>query len=274
MTIALVADLHFGTVPEAVALALADDVNAQAPDVVAVAGDLTMKARAHEFDAAARWMMSLAPPVIVIPGNHDLSEVNLVERFVRPFKRFRKATHAWPVPNFELGDAILVGLNTVASWQPHLKWQEGHVRATDLRAAETILKTQKRTAFKAIVAHHPFLPIAEIPRARPVRQARRALRMFAEQGVELLMSGHLHLSFAREYRYAGGTILTVGAPTALSTRMRGEQNGYWLIEVTAAELILRKRLRLDKSFVENECLTFPRAVRSLLPRAAAASTII
>jgi hypothetical protein len=41
----------------------------------------------------------------------------------------------------------------------------------------------------------------------------------------------------------------VGAPTALSNRLRGEANGYWLIEVGPAEVTLQLRRRVDENFV-------------------------
>src|SRR5579884_4156968 len=53
--------------------ALIGDLKAQAPDHVAVTGDLTNLALPAEFAPAARWLQSLGSPaeVTAIPGNHD-----------------------------------------------------------------------------------------------------------------------------------------------------------------------------------------------------------
>ena len=53
--------------------ALVDDLHRQAPDHIAITGDLTNIALPEEFSAAARWLRDLGPKeqVTVIPGNHD-----------------------------------------------------------------------------------------------------------------------------------------------------------------------------------------------------------
>ena len=49
MKIALAADLHFGSVPEGLADELRTLIDDQKPDVVVIAGDLTLRARRREF---------------------------------------------------------------------------------------------------------------------------------------------------------------------------------------------------------------------------------
>ena len=53
--------------------ALVGDLKAQAPDHIAVTGDLTNLALRAEFAPAARWLQSVgdAAQVTAIPGNHD-----------------------------------------------------------------------------------------------------------------------------------------------------------------------------------------------------------
>ena len=52
---------------------LVADLKAQAPDHIAVTGDLTNIAMREEFENARRWLDELGPPdkVTAIPGNHD-----------------------------------------------------------------------------------------------------------------------------------------------------------------------------------------------------------
>jgi 3',5'-cyclic AMP phosphodiesterase CpdA len=231
MKLALIADLHFGSVPRGLAEQLRDTLEQAAPELIVIAGDFTLRARRSEFAEAKNWLNSLTIPALILPGNHDLPYWNLLQRFADPYHRFHQAGGADTLmPTAELPDAYVLGFNTTASWQPHLRWQEGVARERDMHAAEAALSALGGSRFKAVAAHHPFIKVPGMPRARPVRNARRALQAFAASGVELLMSGHTHQSFAIQTEIEGRKLLSVGAPTALSRRMRGEANGFWVIE--------------------------------------------
>jgi 3',5'-cyclic AMP phosphodiesterase CpdA len=228
----LCADLHFGSVPEGLADTLRATIEGLNPGLVIVAGDLTLAARTREFEEAKAWLAAITPPTLVLPGNHDLPYWNILQRFADPFHRFRQATSAETLmPAAVIDGAFVLGFNTTGSWQPHLRWQEGVARRRDIAAAKLALDEAPSSAFKAVAGHHPFIAVSSNERARPVRRAHLALEVFSAGGVELLMSGHTHLSFAIEAETACGPVIAVGAPTALSSRMRGEQNGFWLIEV-------------------------------------------
>ncbi|WKW51886.1 metallophosphoesterase family protein [Rhodomicrobium lacus] len=244
MKIALCADLHFGSVPVGLEEALRDAMQAEGPDVIVVAGDLTLRARRREFEAAKNWLGALGTPALVLPGNHDLPYFNLFQRFADPFHRFHQATgtpHLMPV--FEGGGGAVLGFNTARSWQPHLRWQEGAARRRDIDAAEAEFARMSPDMFKAVAAHHPMMRVPGEPRARPVRRADEALRAFARSGVELVMSGHTHRSFAIEVQSAWGKLVALGAPTALSARLRGEANGFWIVEADAAAIVCTLWLR-------------------------------
>ena len=60
-------------VPEALAGIVAD-IARQAPDHIALTGDLVNISLGAEFASAARWLATLGPPdrVTVVPGNHDV----------------------------------------------------------------------------------------------------------------------------------------------------------------------------------------------------------
>ncbi len=252
MRIALAADLHFGSVPEGLAEALKEAIESQEPEVIVIAGDLTLRARRSEFALARAWLLSLAVPALVLPGNHDLPYWNLLQRFASPFRRYRLAAGASNLmPVVQLEGGVVLGFNTTRSWQPHLQWQEGVARVRDIEAAEKILSASPPGQFKAIAAHHPFLKIPGVPRAKPIRRASLALQMLAASGVNIVMSGHVHQSFAVESVAAGQPIVAIGAPTALSTRMRGEPNGFWIIagekDVIACTLWLRSGMRFEPS---------------------------
>jgi 3',5'-cyclic AMP phosphodiesterase CpdA len=237
--LALLADLHFGTVAEALADSLAADIEAAGADMVVIAGDLTQRARSAEWSAAVAWVERLGPPTLIVPGNHDLPSFNLVRRFARPMKRFRR--HFPGDGELSRGEVCVVGLNSAARWQPHLRWQEGRMRRRDIARLDRRLAAATPCDWRVVATHHPFAAVPGMPRARPMRRSRRALALFARHGVSLMLSGHTHRAFLLPVPVEGGAILSVGAPTALSSRMRGEPNGYWLVDFgdTTARLSLR-----------------------------------
>jgi 3',5'-cyclic AMP phosphodiesterase CpdA len=249
MKIVLAADLHFGSVPEGLAARLREEIEHQAPGIIVIAGDLTLRARSREFADAKSWLQSLQVPTLVLPGNHDLPYWNLLQRFANPFQRYRQAAGAASLmPIVELPGGVVLGFNTTGSWQPHLRWQEGVARLRDIDAARKALSSIPADRFKAVAAHHPFMKIPEVPRAEPVRRARRALQAFAESRVDLIMSGHTHRSFAIETKVEGRSVVAVGAPTALSTRMRGEANGFWVIDASDDRVVCTLWLRDGVNF--------------------------
>src|ERR687896_2204114 len=105
LRIAQVSDIHCGeiTFDAKATQEIVEEINRMAPDIVVVAGDLTAAGYAWEFEEAARWLESLEPPMIVIPGNHDSRNVGYIH-FERLFgSRFS-------VIEFE--DAIMVGVDS------------------------------------------------------------------------------------------------------------------------------------------------------------------
>jgi 3',5'-cyclic AMP phosphodiesterase CpdA len=237
--IAFIADLHFGSVLPLLAEQLTFDLGRIQPDLIIVAGDLTMRSTRSEFADAKLWLEGLKAPLLVLPGNHDLPVWSLFERFTNPFARYSRASGSKLMPVFEDGQSFILGLNTTASWQPSLRWQDGTVRRRDVAAAHLLLAQAPPDKVRIVATHHPLLPVEGFPRARPVRRAARAVAMLAGEKVEMLLSGHIHQTYAVILQRPGGTVIAVGAPTALSTRMRGEPNGFWLIEV------LPERFRLS-----------------------------
>ena len=116
--IALLADLHFGSVPEGLAKQLHADLERLTPDLIVIAGDMTLRSRQREFEEAKVWLETLRAPLLLLPGNHDLPVWNLVERFTRPFARYWRSVGHPLMPVFEDEQVVVVGLNTTASWQP------------------------------------------------------------------------------------------------------------------------------------------------------------
>jgi Predicted phosphohydrolases len=258
-------DLHFGSVPDGLANALLEDISAQAADLNIVAGDLTMRARAREFEAARSWIGSLKGETLVLPGNHDLPYFNLVERFARPFGRYRSAMTGVAALEGPVGTqrgAVICAVNTARAWQPHPLWQEGAVNTRDLAASLAAFAARagdNGIAVRAAVTHHPLIrPATMRRRMHRAIGARRAVEALLAAGVEIFMSGHVHRSFAEMFEMGGRRALALGAPTALSSRLRGERNGYWVATIGASSIALSLRQVGDAGFEEVTALIFPR----------------
>ena len=87
-TIAQISDLHFGRHNGAVVEALLDSLRVSDSDLVVVSGDLTQRARRHEFALARAFLDRIGRPLLVVPGNHDVPPVyRPVSRLLRPLAR-------------------------------------------------------------------------------------------------------------------------------------------------------------------------------------------
>jgi len=92
---------------------LATWINGLSPDLVVVSGDLTQRARRSQFLQAAAFLTSLAPPVLVVPGNHDVPMFNIPARLLSPFDGYRQYIAEDLEPVFEDSELLVVGLNSV-----------------------------------------------------------------------------------------------------------------------------------------------------------------
>ncbi len=95
---------------------------------------------------------------------------------------------------------------------------------------------------RIVVIHHPFdLPEGDDRRGL-VGRADMAMAAFARCGVDMILSGHLHVSrrsaSAVRYRIPGYSALMVQAGTATSSRRRGELNSYNIIRIERPDIAI------------------------------------
>lgn len=230
--VAHLSDLHFGAeIPEVVD-ALAEALNRDPPDLIAISGDLTMRARTAEFRAARAFIDRLRAPVMAVPGNHDIVGYWMAERFLDPFARWRQFIGPETEPVFQDGRIGVVGLNTARRAGFYLDWSRGRVGSGRLARCLARLEELPPDLLRIVVAHHPFLPPRAAPESRLVGGAARALEGFARQGVRLVLSGHLHVGDVAEPAAvvpddaARGQLTVVLSATSTSHRLRGEPNAY------------------------------------------------
>ena len=238
--IAHLSDLHFGAEDPAVVAALAADLHRSPPDLLVVSGDLTQRARHREFAAAMTFLRQVKAPLLAVPGNHDMTAYDLLERFVDPYRRWRHHVGPETEPVFADAEIAVIGLNTARRGGFYLNWARGGVSRGRLSRLEQRLEALPEGLFRVVVAHHPFVAPALAPGARPVGNARPALAAFARLGVGLVLTGHLHLGDVRPHT-AGGPLL-VQAATATSWRLRGTPNAYNRILVQDGQATVTTRI--------------------------------
>jgi len=192
-----VSDLHFGARnglddPELEG-ALAELVERIAPDLVVASGDLTHRGRTDEHEAAARYLRALGPPLLVVPGNHDIPMLP-PGRMLHTFRAFERHWSVDPVhsaPGLEV-----VGLSSVTPWA----YQRGRVRRTDLERAVARLGGAETEAFRVVVLHHQMAGAPWRTRKRPLSGRSKVLRRLAAAGAELILGGHVHQAAVAERR--------------------------------------------------------------------------
>jgi len=230
-TLVHLSDLHFGRVDATLVPALIATVNAIGPDVVAVSGDLTQRARSAQFIAARAFLDALAAPRVVVPGNHDVPLHNVLARFARPLDKYRRYISADLEPAFVDGQIAVLGLNSARS----LTFKNGRINRAQLERVRARLAPLPDAVTKVVVTHHPLDLPAGYGERDLVGRARLAMQAFADCGVDLLLAGHLHLGStgdtAARYQSLGRVALVVQAGTATSTRGRGEANSFNVLRI-------------------------------------------
>jgi 3',5'-cyclic AMP phosphodiesterase CpdA len=230
-TLVHLSDLHFGRLNHATVQPLADFVNRTGPDLVAISGDLTQRARPYEFQEAREFLDALPSPQIVVPGNHDLALYNPISRFLRPLGMYRRYIHQDLEPSYADEELAVMGVNTARM----LVVQGGRINMMQVRRIREWLCPFREDVIKIIVTHHPFdLPKGERER-KLVGRADRVMRALAGCGADVFLSGHLHLGLIGlstvRYEIAGMSALIVQAGTATSARGRGEVNSFNILRI-------------------------------------------
>ena len=228
ITLFHVSDLHFGAQDQAALDWFAREVAEQRPDGIICTGDLTMRARRHEFAEASRWLGALAAPVMVEPGNHDLPYFNPIERFVAPYARYETLRRAVSA-ELDFEDIAIVPLRTTASAQWRLNWSKGRVSPPALTHALHQLASPTNTSKLRLVAcHHPLIEAGTLSTAS-TRNGPKALAALAAAGIDAVLSGHVHDPFDMVVDAGGSPIRLIGAGT-LSERLRRTRPSYNRLE--------------------------------------------
>jgi len=237
-----VSDLHTGTHEEPdVARALAQLVERTEPQLVVASGDLAHRGRREQLERAAALLRSLGPPVLAVPGNHDLPY--LPTRFVRPWEEFERV---WKTtePTATLPGLHVVGLNSARPFRQ----QGGALSAAQLNDARERLAAAEPEALRVAVLHHHLLGAPwRAAHKRPVSRRNHVLRTLVDAGADLILAGHIHqaaVSERHEFEVVGDearTAVVAIAPGLGRPRPQrlGEARGLHVHEADDEALLIR-----------------------------------
>jgi 3',5'-cyclic AMP phosphodiesterase CpdA len=237
-----VSDLHAGTHEEPeVEQALARLVERTEPQLVVASGDLANRGRGDQLERAAALLRSLGPPVLAVPGNHDLPYTPA--RFYRPWAEFERV---WDTtePTVALPGLHVVGLNSARPFRP----QGGALTSAQLDRAAGRLGAAVDGALRVAVLHHHLLGAPwRAARKRPVSRRNHVLQALVDAGADLILAGHIHqaaVSERHEFEAVGHearTAVIAIAPGLGQPRPRrlGEARGLHLHEADGEAIVVR-----------------------------------
>ena len=234
-TIAHLSDVHFGHHDDQVVAAVEAFLIERRPDLVVISGDFTQRARVEQYKLACAWLDRLqgaALATLAVPGNHDVPLYDVVRRFARPLNRYKKYIDDDLCPWFENDELAVLGINTARS----LTIKDGSISREQIAMIRDRFSDVREEKTKILVTHHPLfaMPIGdEGELSKVVKRDEDALEAVAEAGVDMLLAGHFHRTFANSARdmvETAGAALVIQAGTATSTRLRGDelQSFNWL----------------------------------------------
>jgi 3',5'-cyclic AMP phosphodiesterase CpdA len=179
---------------------------------------------------------------MAVPGNHDVPLYNIFSRLFRGLARYKRYITDDLEPFYADDTIAVLGINTARS----LAIAGGRVSPQQIASIKARMCGLGRSVVKVLVTHHPFdLPEGSVHQDI-VGRAREAMTAIAGCGVDVILSGHLHLIHtghsAERFEVGGHSTLIVQAGTATSTRGRGEQNSFNVLRLTHQHIEVERRV--------------------------------
>ena len=179
------------------------DLRAQAPDHLAVTGDLSNIAVTAEWRSALAWLdlSGVAPDAIsVIPGNHDayVPEVLATREFERLFAPYQTSdldrqgdAESAHYPFVQIREPLaLIGVSSAVATGDLGAW--GEIGEAQLARLEAILKAPELAALtRVVLVHHPPV-LHKDGEHRNLRDRDAFAQVLARAGADLVLHGHDH----------------------------------------------------------------------------------
>ena len=217
------------------------------PDLVVVAGDLTMEGYRGEFERCRQFLDELTcPNVVVTMGNHDARNVGY-----RHFEDFFGARDSITTVAVAEGRAKVVAID---STKPDL--DEGEVGREHYGWIDAVLREWTQGP-RIVVIHHHILAVPGTGRdVNNLRDAGDFMAILRELEVDLVLSGHRHVP----YVWSISGVRVVHSGTVSTLRVRGTMPpSYNVIDLDADQVRIVLREPGKGSDGEEQLAHFARA---------------
>ena len=195
--------------------ALVADLQSQAPDHIAVTGDLVNLALRAEFAPALAWLEGVGPPdrVTAIPGNHDAYVSTTRHLFGETFLNYIAGDDAdsgfFPAVR-RRGPIALISLSTAVPTAPLLA--TGTLGRDQLASLDRVLaQLAAEDTFRVLLVHHP---LRSDSRHKRLTDSADLLALIKRHGVELVLHGHDHVHSTLWVEGPNGEVPAIGVPSA------------------------------------------------------------
>lgn len=240
-------DPHFGTERSEAMRALKLLCDELHPDLLLVTGDVTQRARRAEFGRARDYFDSLGLSArLVIPGNHDIPLYDVLSRVFDPYGRFTRGLVAAVEGEFESDDVLVMALDTTRRY----RHKQGEVSTAQIERVALRMARAAPGQLRLVAVHQPVAAVTGADLDNLLRGHERAVRRWAEVGVDAVLGGHIHLPYVLPLHSAWPGLhrrmWAIQAGTALSARVRGGvSNSVNLIRAGATRSAEVQRWDLD-----------------------------
>ena len=212
------------------------DIHAQAPDHVAMTGDILNIGLPAEFPFASAWLETLgaSQEVSFVPGNHDAyvrsSLVHLERTFAPWTTADETALKSYPYLRVR-GDIALIGINSGVPTAPLLASGKLGSEQRD-RLESALAETGARGLMRVVMIHHPPHKTGATP-GRGLSDARRFETLIAKHGAELIIHGHNHRHSVVHIAGPGGPVPVIGVASASAVPGTERHRAAWhMYEIT------------------------------------------
>jgi 3',5'-cyclic AMP phosphodiesterase CpdA len=251
-------DVHFGCEHVHAVAAALDYAHATPHDLVLITGDITQQGFPAEFAAAGEWIRAMPQPVFVTVGNHDVPYWDVMARLFWPWRAFERATgHPAHDHEFRRDNLMVRGVTTARGWQARPNWSKGVIDLDQTRRAAEALRHAPFGALRILACHHPLIEMIGAPMTGEVKRGDKAALIFAEAGVDLITTGHVHVPFALGIDLSDRCSYAIGCGT-LSHRERGAPPSFNRIDWDAHEIVVTAVAWTGQRFEDHQTWRLPR----------------
>lgn len=238
LRIAHVSDIHVGAHDDRALDGLIADLHAADVAATVVTGDLTMRARTHQFARAVEIVSQFPSPTLTVLGNHDLPLVNSFRRLAAPYAKFIAAVTEDLDPVLDLATVRIQGLASMPRW----RWKSGRISRRQADLIRATFATSPPATARVVALHHP-------PSSANLESlAGRAVfeQALVDAEVDVVLAGHTHVPAVQLLRVGSGStsrqVVEVVAGTATSHRTRGTRRSWSLLEFTETTIAVTEHV--------------------------------